>query len=778
MNLAKRASLLILPVVILSYTLMGWFIYERECRAIAKFEQNKLEQRADHLKFAYVSNSRFIVSYLSSLIEGGVLSAYLNGTDDVYRQKMLTSHLKTAVKRFEGKRQIFASIALFNNKDELNLFIQNSDDPFAEISQQQRNLVKQMNEQKQFNLWNHLSVKGQSVVQRGITLDSRTLFTPVLFDQSEVTKIVIEVKAARYDELLLQTKQEYNARVRYLPNEVPASAIVQGLSTQVKLASNYILVIEPAKQYFSELLSELQLRLLLIMLLSIVFTFSLLQWLILRFITDPISLLDRQLTDIIAGTKSTIDINGANHEVGRLGRKFQSLYEELNSAFKESYAQARIDSLTQLPNRISFNEVAVTALMEAKNTHSELSIVYIDLDDFKFVNDKYGHEVGDQLLKSLAVRFSKLIATNQSNDIIVSKSTPLVFRLSGDEFIALLPSYGSEAAKQLGENILGLFSYGFELENKCLTLSASIGISSYPNDGDRVFQLVSNADLAMYQAKKTGRNRVALYSNALAEDDRRLKEIEVRLKDVDADKEFTPYYMPIVDKEGKYKGFEVLLRWHSPHIGWVSPADFIPVAESCGVYEMIDMWVIEQTFKNYTFLQSLWPTPFTISINVSSAELNSDRFITQLEELSVRYAIPVGSFILEITETFAMEQSVDTIDWLDNIRQLGFKIAIDDFGTGYTSLMQMVDYPVDVIKLDKQLVERITQVKQQHLAKALINLCHIQGISVVAEGIETQSQSSSLKQANCDFQQGFLIAKPMPLCELQEWLNQHRLQAG
>jgi diguanylate cyclase (GGDEF)-like protein len=778
MNLAKRASLLILPVVILSYTLMGWFIYERECRAIAKFEQNKLEQRADHLKFSYASNSRFIVSYLSSLIEGGVLSAYLNGTDDIYRQKMLTSHLKTAVKRFEGERQIFASIALFNSKDELNLYIENSDDPFAEISQQQRNLVKQMNEQKQFNLWNHLSIKGQSVVQRGITLDSRTLFAPVLFDQSAVTKIVIQVKAARYDELLLQTKQEYNARVRYLPNELPASALVQGLSAQVKLASNNILVIEPAKQYFSEQLSELQLRLLLIMLLSIVFTFSLLQWLILRFITDPISQLDQQLTDIIAGTKSTIDFNGTTHEVSRLGRKFQSLYEELNGAFKESYAQARIDSLTQLPNRISFNEVAVTALMEAKNSHSELSIVYIDLDDFKFVNDKYGHEVGDQLLKSLAIRFSKLIATNPTNDISVNKSSPLVFRLSGDEFIAILPGYGSEAAKQLGEKILGLFSCGFELDNKCLTLSASIGVSSYPNDGDRVFQLVSNADLAMYQAKKTGRNRVSLYSNALAEDDRRLKEIEVRLKDVDTDKEFTPYYMPIVDKEGKYKGFEVLLRWHSPHLGWVSPADFIPVAESCGVYEMIDIWVIEQTFKNYALLQNLWPTPFTISINVSSAELNSDRFISQLEELSARYAIPVGSFILEITETFAMEQSVDTIDWLDRIRQLGFKIAIDDFGTGYTSLMQMVDYPVDVIKFDKQLVERITQVKQQHLAKALINLCHIQGISVVAEGIETQSQSLSLKQANCDFQQGFLIAKPMPLCELQEWLNQHRLQAS
>ncbi|MEH6446156.1 MAG: bifunctional diguanylate cyclase/phosphodiesterase [Oceanospirillaceae bacterium] len=768
MNLAKRASLLILPVVIVSYAVIGWVIYEREHSAIEKIEQNRLTQQADHLKFSYATYNNFIVAYLTSLIEGDALSPYVSDSSNIYLEKMLTNHLKSAVNRFEEERQIFASLSIIDSKNKVILYIENSTDPFAEIGQEQRYLAQQMAKLKQLQTSQHAIMEGTSIIQLGTTVDLRTLTAPIKFEQQSTARIVIAVKPARYDELLLQVKHEYDANIRYSKTKLTEHELTQDFFIQVKLSKDHFLVIEPSSYYLKDQLQQIKIRLALIILLSVLFTFTILQCLIRSFITRPIELLDRQLTDVIARQKDNIEFSNSQDEVGRLGRKLHSLYSALNSAFQESYAQARIDSLTQLANRVAFNEAAMSALISAKKLNNELSIVYIDIDDFKFVNDKYGHEVGDDLLKSLAKKFKSLVPNPglKPNDF-------QVYRLSGDEFIILLTNQNSQSAQHIGSKVLQLFTNGFELENRRLAVSASIGIASFPADGMRISQLVSNADLAMYQAKKSGRNRVAVYSNELAKDDRKLKEIEKLLQDVNPDKEFTLYYMPIIESNGEFKGCEALLRWHSPHIGHISPETFIPIGEESGVFEMIDMWVIEQAFKDFIPIQQLWPEAINISVNISSAELNSDRFIVQLKELCSRYSIPANSFTLEITETFAMEQGVNAIQWLEQIRQLGFQIAIDDFGTGYTSLMQMVDYPVDIIKFDKQLIARITQTGREQLANALIDLCHLQGTTVVAEGVETLTQSQYLTRVNCDFQQGFFIAKPMPFNKLKIWLEKN-----
>jgi diguanylate cyclase (GGDEF)-like protein len=770
MNLAKRASLLILPVVIISYTLIALFIYDRERSAIEKFETSKLELRAAHLKFSYSSYSRFIVSYLSSLIEGERLSLYLNDTDNIYREKMLTSHLEAAVNRFEGTNPMFASLSIFASNDAVKLYIENSTDPFAQIQPEQRELVAEVARKKRHTLWQYKLLEDQSIIQYAITLDPRTLLMPIVLKEN-LFRIIIAVKPEKFDALILQTKQDFNANVRFLASALPTQNLASNLQIQIKLEDNLFLLLTPDKNYLQSQLEQLTIRLSLIMLASIFLTFILLLWLIHKFITKPIELLDKQLTEIIEQKQDNIILSTAQDEVGRLARKFHSLYKALNSAFKETYAQTRIDPLTQIPNRVNFYEVAQAQLLIAQQLNTHLAIVYLDIDEFKFVNDSYGHRTGDELLKSIANKLEKLISNTFSDTKI-----PQVYRLSGDEFIILLPGQDTEHAQQISRQILDVFDFGFDLEDRYITVSASIGITSFPLDGNSISQLVSNADLTMYQAKKTGRNQLAVYSNALAEDERKLREISKLLKEINFDQEFSLYYMPIIDKAGGYKGSEALLRWHSPTLGSVSPADFIPIAESSGLFELIDMWVIERAFKDFSVLNSSVIDNSSISINISSAEINSDRFILQLQNLCDNYNIPTASFILEITETVAMEQSRKSIHWLERIKQLGFQIAIDDFGTGYTSLMQMVNYPVDIIKFDKILVERITQSGQQHLAQALINLCHIQGMSVVAEGVELSAQSHCLRQANCDLQQGFLLAKPMPLKDLQQWLKLHYLK--
>ncbi|WP_261844481.1 putative bifunctional diguanylate cyclase/phosphodiesterase [Aliamphritea ceti] len=773
MNLGKRTSLLILPVIIVSYAMIAWIIYEHECESLYKLENNRLEQRASLIGFTFTSYNSFLDTYLTSLIEGNVLASYLRNPNNIYRERMLTSHLEASISRVRRGQQTFASLSIFDTDNSLSLYIENSTDPFAEVRSEQVALAQQMIKQKQVKVWDHTYTEAptaeKSVIQQGVAIDSKTLLSPTLLQAESTYRVIATISPGKFETLLAQTKAEYQAELRYFGIDAPLEKPPEGLHAIVKLSNNYFLLIQPSENYFASLLNQVKVRLFTIISLSILVTFLLLQLLIRRFITNPIVQLDQQLTDVIAQKKQNIDFPHSADEVGRLGQKFHALYEKLNQAFQESFSQARIDALTQLPNRVGFHEAAEKLLLEADKQNTRFSIVYIDIDNFKFVNDKYGHEIGDELLKSISAKFNHLIAINLKHS-----GESFVYRLSGDEFIILLPEHDSDSATQISNKVLKLFANGFNFERGHFAVTASLGIASFPQDGSSITQLISNADLAMYQAKKAGKNRLALYSNKLAKGDRQLKEIEALLKDIDLDKELTLNYMPVIDQTDRVKGCEALLRWNSPHIGQVSPAVFIPIAEETGVFEMIDLWVIEQTFKDYKELQSILGEQLQVSINISSAELHSENFINKLTELCKSHSVTPGNFMLEITETFAMEQSSNAIRWLESLRQLGFKIAIDDFGTGYTSLMQMVDYPVDVIKFDKQLVERITQAERRHLAKALIDLCHIQSIQVVAEGIETTEQSRCLWQADCDIQQGFLIAKPMPIETLRSWLEEHQ----
>lgn len=432
-------------------------------------------------------------------------------------------------------------------------------------------------------------------------------------------------------------------------------------------------------------------------------------------------------------------------------------------------SQEQTDPLTGLASRLTFRRNMAKQLSLSQLNRQPLTLLYFDLDNFKYVNEKHGYEIGDKLLKSISRRLSHLVSLHFNRE----GERPWLARLSGDEFAVVLPLYSSTQAEPLVHKIQELFWDGFRFELGTFPISASIGIASFPLDGHTTTQLVSNAEMAMNQAKSLGLNHYKVYSYHLARIARRRHEIEHELKHADYDQEFTLHFMPIIDSQGQVHSCEALLRWTSAHLGTVSPDEFIPIAEASGLFQKVDLWVARQAMQSYSKLQQLFGPDVKLAINVSSAELSGRGFYRAFTQLAQQYEVPPQGIEVEITETYAKEHSEAVLDRLANLQSKGFSIAIDDFGSGYTSLLQVMDFPVDRVKFDKSLVERLCEADKHELLRSLVQLCHKQQITIVAEGVESSAQKAKLLGAGVDYLQGYLFAKPMPMTQLKRWCHQN-----
>jgi diguanylate cyclase (GGDEF)-like protein len=386
------------------------------------------------------------------------------------------------------------------------------------------------------------------------------------------------------------------------------------------------------------------------------------------------------------------------------------------------------------------------------------------------VNDRLGHEAGDELLQYTAQAFQDLLTKH-----VPKEQAALVSRLAGDEFAIVLAHDVLDDRLDLASSVVNLFEGGFKTDRYITPVSASVGIASYPNDGEDLRELIANADMAMYHAKRTGKNRFAAYSHTIAREARRVKLIEDALKFVNCDEEFSLVFMPFVDKDRKIKGLEVLLRWYSPELGQITPDEFVPIAEQTGTYTKIDDWVFRNAFEHLEKLRSFLGADIVIAINISAGELGQASFVDRIIELKKLYSVPDSAVELEITETFGYFAVQQVLSVLRDLRNHGFRISIDDFGIGYTPLLQMIDYPVDKVKFDKELVDRLTDKSHHQLMQPTVELCHLQNIKVTAEGVENADKFELLKDANCDYFQGYSIAQPMTITELRQWHRQYKL---
>ena len=419
------------------------------------------------------------------------------------------------------------------------------------------------------------------------------------------------------------------------------------------------------------------------------------------------------------------------------------------------------DTLTGLPNRFLSLDRLSQMLNEAERKKDKAAVLFLDLDDFKKVNDTLGHEVGDKLLIEAAIRLRKVVRKEDT-----------LGRLGGDEFILLVRNLSSEYnALSIAENLLRAFREPFKLDSRELILTLSIGIAMYPENGTDSSKLLRNADTAMYKAKSLGRNTYSFFTKEMNINMLRRLEIEEQMRGALERGEFEVYYQPQVDAvKRKVIGAEALLRWHNPKLGQVTPDEFIPIAEHTGLIIPIGQFVLEQALSFLNTWQTYKQTSLRIAVNLSPRQFRDTKLLFFIETALIKANIPAVQLELEITEGVLMEGQAYINDALSKLHELGVTLSMDDFGTGYSSLSYLRQYAFDILKIDKSFITGITDNKSDcDLVKGTLAMAHSLGLRVVAEGVETKGQFELLSELACDYIQGYYFSKPITAKQLLDF---------
>lgn len=438
---------------------------------------------------------------------------------------------------------------------------------------------------------------------------------------------------------------------------------------------------------------------------------------------------------------------------------------------------AYYDHLTCLPNRALLQERLREAIESAKVRSQSLAILFLDLDQFKRINDSLGHRAGDLLLQQMAVRLQDCL---RSADYVCAAPTDLLTpqdllaRLGGDEFVILLAeATNADAASTVAQRILNVISRPFLIEGKEVFTTCSIGVAIYPRDGADMDALLKNADAALYHAKNEGRNNCQFYSHWMHVAAVQNIEMETLLRRALDCQELTLHYQPQVDIDnGRIVGVEALLRWRSPVLGEVAPADFIPLAEETGLIVPIGEWVLRSACNQARIWRELGLPPLRMAVNLSPRQFVDTDLAALIARILRETGLRSELLELEITESLLMRDGV--ADILHALKRLGVRLAIDDFGTGYSNLGYLRRFPIDCIKIDKSFVQDITgKNDNETIAAAVIAMARSLRLEVIAEGVETEAQLAFLRAMRCDGMQGFLFSRPYPAERLTHLLRHY-----
>ena len=425
------------------------------------------------------------------------------------------------------------------------------------------------------------------------------------------------------------------------------------------------------------------------------------------------------------------------------------------------WQHANFDSLTGLPNRRMFYERLEQDIRKAQNTDALLALMFLDLDHFKEVNDTLGHDIGDLLLKEAAQRVSSSV-----------RSADTVARLGGDEFTLILTTTeGTAVIDRIANDILAKLAQPFQLDGEKVYISASIGITLYPEDTLDIQTLIKNADQAMYSAKRHGRNRYHYFTPLMQERTQVKMQVSNDLRSALVDNQFVMYYQPILDlATGAIHKAEALIRWLHPKYGLVGPADFIAIAEETGLIVEMGDWVFLEVARQTQQWRKLYDPNFQISFNMSPVQFHNEK--TNHEnwfEYLHTLGLPGKSMVVEITEGLLLDASPIVAAKLLAFHNAGLQISLDDFGTGYSSLSYLNKFDIDYLKIDQSFVKNLTPNSSDIvLCEAITVMAHKLGIQVIAEGIESAGQHELLTKAGCDFGQGYLFSRPLPAKEFED----------
>jgi diguanylate cyclase (GGDEF)-like protein len=415
---------------------------------------------------------------------------------------------------------------------------------------------------------------------------------------------------------------------------------------------------------------------------------------------------------------------------------------------------AHHDGLTGLPNRLAFGHALEAIMKDAERQSGECAVLCFDLDRFKLVNDLFGHQVGDGVLTAVAGRLRSL-----------TRPADAVARISGDEFVvAMAPGTNPDAAGLMAARLVTALAEPMMVAGQQVCIGVSIGISMYPSDGTDAGDLLRNADMALYQAKRDGRGTHRFFESKMNEKLRNRQHLEMELRRAIEVEEFELYYQPLVDTRAqRIIGYEALIRWNHPERGLVSPADFIPIAEESGLIVNLGRWVLESACQE----AALWPDQLQVSVNVSPLQIQKPDLVDTVAEILSRTGLSPYRLELEMTESVLIHHPEQALDTLTRLRELGVRLSLDDFGTGYSSLSYLRRFPFNKIKIDRSFIQTLGEDGESGvLARSIVALGHGLGLQVTAEGVETVEQYRFLEKESCNQVQGYFFGKPQPAQKL------------
>jgi len=442
------------------------------------------------------------------------------------------------------------------------------------------------------------------------------------------------------------------------------------------------------------------------------------------------------------------------------------------------YHMAFYDSLTNLPNRVLFQDRLRLAIASAERQEDMTAVLFLDIDNFKRINDTFGHFMGDNLLKEVALRLSSIMRKCDS----VTRNIPDLFaRLGGDEFTVLLNVINdTEDAARVARRIIDIMSEPFKVNGCDIFITSSIGIAIYPNDGQEIDSLLKNADAAMYSAKENGKNSYQYYKEHMNAAAFERLTLENDLHKALEQEEFLLHYQPLISVDsGAITGMEALIRWQHPNGTIIPPLDFIPLAEETGLILPMSEWVLKTACAQSKAWQSEGYKAVPISVNLSSQQFQQKNFINSLSGILDATGMKPENLILEITESTILQNTKTAFSTLHALTEMGLRLAIDDFGTGYSSLSYLKSFPIHAIKIDRSFVREIsTDSDDAAIATAIISMAHSLRLKIVAEGVETEEQLAFLCKQRCDEIQGYLFSRPLPPEEISHLLKAENKGAG
>lgn len=488
--------------------------------------------------------------------------------------------------------------------------------------------------------------------------------------------------------------------------------------------------------------------------------------------------LDREAKDIIGTLKSRLDrttialaiqivlIVAIWLYIITIVRRWQSHQSKHSD---ELTRLAHFDALTGIGNRTLFHLRLETAFKQSCRDGKAVALVLMDIDHFKDINDSLGHDTGDKLLIKVAEELQK-----------TCRETDTVVRLGGDEFAIIATNIDKKRDSAiLGNKILSIFEHPLNIQRHEIKTGTSIGLAFYPDDGDSAEELLRKADMALYEAKRHGRANFKFFDTAIEVAARNKAQMQADLQIALESGQFSLHYQPIIDiAENLVIGVESLIRWEHPEKGNISPVEFIPIAEESRFIVQIGEWVLRTACQQQVDWEEKGLASINMAVNLSAVQFNERNILTQVESIMQETGIRENQLIVEITESTLMETEGDVIAKLHALKSLGLKLAIDDFGTGYSSLAYLKRFPIHHLKIDREFVKDLPENTQDiAIVRSIIKMAHELKIDVVAEGVENQSQLRFLKEASCNYGQGFHFGKPMPAAQFEEWLIHYNQQS-